>query len=314
MHEFELIDWIRERIGTERSGAAGVGDDAVLLREEDGRVWCVDTMVQDVHFRTSWSTWRDVGWKLLARNVSDMQAMGAHPTVFLLTLAIAETGHAKEIVEGIAEGIAAMCPAVRCVGGDTTRVNGPAMMTLSLMGRAVADSAQGEGLWLRSSARVGQGVWVNGELGLAAAGLSLLQSGRAPHAIPEVLLQAHRRPFPRPVSQWARAHAGVGACIDVSDGFVPDALHVCRASGVRMHLDVPLPGESVLQPWAQTLGVSVLDWQLAGGDDYVKLLTCDACPGPEWTRVGSVLRGDPGLTVPGAGGSPASLPVGFRHF
>lgn len=314
MHEFELIDWIRSRIGAQREGAEGIGDDAVLVRPDDGRVWCVDTMVQDVHFRTSWSSWQDVGWKLLARNVSDIQAMGGCPTVFLLTLATAETRHAQEIVEGIAEGIAAMCPGVSCVGGDTTRVTGSAMMTLSLMGRAVVDSVGSDRLWLRSSARVGQGVWVNGELGLAAAALALLESGRAPAEIPDDFMRAHRRPFPRAVPEWARAHANIGACIDVSDGFVADALHICRASGVRMQLRLPLPGDAILQPWAQMLGVSALDWQLAGGDDYVKVVTADACPGPEWSRVGEVLQGDLGLTLLGADGSPMSLPVGFRHF
>jgi thiamine-monophosphate kinase len=307
MDEFALIDWIHAQLGGDRRGIDGIGDDAALLRPTDGRLICVDTMLEGVHFRTDWTSWADAGFKLYARNLSDIQAMGGTPTVFLLTLAVPSPAVAQAIVQGVAQAIAALSPGVLCIGGDSTRSRGASMMTLTLLGELQPPVLS------RADARSGQGVWCNGPLGWASAAVALLESGAPVSSVPDALLQAHARPRPVAISAAERETGGITACIDVSDGLDADAAHLARASGVRLVLDGPFPGCEALAVAAERLGTAPEVWQRTGGDDYVKLVTADRCPGPGWTCVGRVVP-EVGLTLPQQGGTPKGASGGYRHF
>ena len=46
-----------------------------------------DALVEGVHFRLDWTSWRDLGWKAAAVNLSDLAASGAEPEALVVTLA-----------------------------------------------------------------------------------------------------------------------------------------------------------------------------------------------------------------------------------
>src|SRR5438093_4049962 len=100
----------------ERRGLArNIGDDAAQLG--DGFVITQDALVEGVHFRLDWITWRDLGFRAAAVNLSDLAASGAEPEALIVTLgAPDDTGVADvlELYEGIAEA------GVQVRGGDPT--------------------------------------------------------------------------------------------------------------------------------------------------------------------------------------------------
>jgi thiamine-monophosphate kinase len=168
----------------------------------------------------------------------------------------------------------------------------------------------------RAGARPGDVVVVAGRLGYAAAGLALLEAGRAG----DDLAAAHRRPLVAYAAAWRLAEAGATAMVDVSDGLVADLGHVAVASGVGIELatdDLPLPAELVEAGLA--LGADPLGWVAGGGDDHAFAATMpgDAAlravtlladlPDPvPFAQVGRVVAGA-GVTFvdtapPGAGG------------
>lgn len=303
--ELEAIALLGDRLG-DRSGVAGIGDDGALLDATDGRVIACDTMVEGVHWRPEWSTSFDVGWKLVASNVSDIYAMGAAPTACVLAMTMGPTGFdVGGFVDGFTAARDRMAPGLALVGGDTTR--GPAsVLSLTVVGRAAGPAVT------RAGARPGQTLWCDGPLGHAAAGLALLGRGE-PDAEPS-LVAAHRRPtFDVPdVSRWAGADAT--AAIDVSDGLGLDAWRLARASGVGLELRAPLPGRDGLKAVAARLGVDPMDWQLAGGDDYVRIVAAARRPGPGFADIGAVLDGPPALTLVCPDGTSRTLdPTGYRH-
>src|SRR5919204_15355 len=60
----------------ERRGLArGIANDAAQLG--DGVVVTQDVLVEGVHFRREWISWRDLGWRAAAVNLSDLAASGA---------------------------------------------------------------------------------------------------------------------------------------------------------------------------------------------------------------------------------------------
>jgi thiamine-monophosphate kinase len=206
----------------ERRGLAhGIGDDAAVFHE--GIVVTQDTLVEGVHFRLDWTSWRDLGYKAAAINLSDLAAMGASPAGLLVALNLpsrTDTGDVLDLYQGLNE------PGVAVIGGDTN-----AAEAVSISVTAVGESERVPG---RGGARPGDALVVTGPLGGSAAGLYALEHGFegfddlvGMHLRPPYRLDAARVLAPR-------AHA----LIDLSDGIASDAARVAERSGCRLVIDV----------------------------------------------------------------------------
>jgi thiamine-monophosphate kinase len=188
----------------------------------DGVVVTQDALVEGVHFRFDWISWRDLGWRAAAVNLSDLAASGAHPEGLVVTLAAPPATRLEDVLE-LYEGIAET--SVPVVGGDTTEA---AVVVLSVT--AVGRSARVPG---RAGARPGDQLVVTGPLGRAGAAFR-----RRTYERPPLRLQEGR-------ALARRAHA----MIDLSDGLAVDGRHLAERSGCRVVIDldrVPLaPGATV---------------------------------------------------------------------
>ncbi len=245
------------------SAVLGPGDDCALLAPSPGRQLAVttDMLVAGTHFLPDTDP-RNLGWKALAVNLSDLAAMGARPRWALLAGSL--PGADEAWIAAFAEGFFACAGAygVDVVGGDTTR--GP----LNLCVTALGEVAPGDAL-RRDGARPGDDIWVSGRPGLAALGLAQLQ-GKVVLAEPWRRLCLAALEQPRPRVALGLALVGVAsAAIDVSDGLLADLGHIADRSGLAaaVHL-VQLP-HLPKGPTPESLPRALaLDCQLAGGDDY----------------------------------------------
>lgn len=267
--EFDLIDLIRARCASSRADVRlGIGDDAAILAPPAGHELIVstDTLVAGVHFPETTSA-RDLGWKALAVNLSDLAAMGATPAWVLLalTLPTSDRGFVADFADGFAE-LAAQ-HGVALVGGDTT--SGPLNIGVTVFGFAQPGHAL-----RRSGAAVGDLVFVTGSLGDAAAGLRCLDRRdaqaqalfNAPPDTREALIARLNRPTPR-IAAGMALREFASACIDVSDGLLADLGHIAASSDVGIELDAAaLPASSALLALFER--DERLALQAAGGDDY----------------------------------------------
>jgi thiamine-monophosphate kinase len=182
----------------------------------DGLVVTQDALLEGVHFRLDWLTWRDLGWRAAAVNLSDLAASGATPEALVVTLGLPSESVLSDVVE-LYEGLAETGVPVR--GGDTTRSE---RVVLSVTALGHSERVPG-----RAGARPGDRLVVTGPLGAAGAAFR-----RKTYVRPPLRLDEGR--------ELARvAHA----MLDVSDGLAVDAGHLAIRSGVRcvLQLDrVPL--------------------------------------------------------------------------
>ena len=235
----------------ERAGLVhGIQHDAAVV---DGLVVTQDALVEGVHFRFDLISWRDLGYRAAAVNLSDLAASGADPLALIVSLGLPpETAVADAVAlyEGLNE------PGVPVRGGDTTRAQG-VYLSVTALGR----SARVPG---RDGARPGDLVVVSGPLGASGAAF---REGRLV------------RP-PLRLEEGRRLAAVASALLDVSDGLASDAGHIAERSGCRIAIElerVPLaPGATV-----EDLGF---------GEDY-ELLATTADP-LGFTVIGRVEEGE----------------------
>ena len=137
------------------------GDDAACV--PGNAVVTVDAMVEGVHWDDKLSA-ADVGWKLVAVNASDINAMGALPQWAVLTLSVPQPAD-RIWVESFAHGLGQALEewSIQLVGGDTTRSETNRMVSLTMTG--TTEHPVG-----RTGAQPGDDIWVSGSLGGAAAG------------------------------------------------------------------------------------------------------------------------------------------------
>jgi thiamine-monophosphate kinase len=228
-----------------RGLAEGIGDDVAVLA--GGLVVTQDALAEGVHFRFEWTSWRDLGYKAAAVNLSDLAAAGAEPEGLIVSLAVppeTDTDGVFALYEGMRE------TGVPVRGGDTTRSD-----RVYLSVTAVGRSARIPG---RDGARPGDVLVVTGPLGGSAAGLAALERGL--DGFPE-LVRAHNRPVFR--LDAGRVLAPVAhALIDLSDGIASDALRIAERSGCALEIELErLP----LAPRIEEVGPEPF-WAM--GEDY----------------------------------------------
>ena len=261
MTEFELIRTFFARQPVSRADvAAGIGDDAALLRPSAGQLLAVtsDLLVSGVHFLPDVEP-HSLGHKALAVNLSDLAAMGAEPAWFLLNLVLPEAD--AQWLERFCGGMFDLARAynVQLVGGDTSR--GPLAIGIEAHGFVPEAAAL-----RRSGAKVGDRIYVTGSLGDAAVALRhRLGKQRLSEDDFAAVVERLDRPTPR-VREGLSLRGLAHGAIDISDGLVADLGHILEQSrvGARIFLD-KIPLSPVCRAHIKKFG-----WEaaLAMGDDY----------------------------------------------
>ena len=218
----------------ERRGLAqGIEHDAA---EVAGIVVTQDALVEGVHFRFDLLSWRDLGFRAAAVNLSDLAASGAEPLALVVSLGLPPDAAVEDVLElyaGLNE------PGVPVRGGDTTRAE-TVLLSVTALGRS-------ERVPGRAGARPGDLVVVSGPLGGAGAAF---RDGRLV------------RP-PLRLEEGRRLGAVASAMLDLSDGLAPDAGRITERSGCRLAIEldrVPLAEGAALD-------------DLGFGEDYELLAT-----------------------------------------
>lgn len=285
------------------------GDDAAVLETGPRTIATTDTVVLGRDWVDEWSSGADIGHKVVVQNLADVAAMGGTPTGVLVTL-VADPTTSIDWVLDHARGVAEACRAagVGVLGGDLSSAPaGVVMVSVTALG-----TLEGEPV-LRSGARPGDVLAVNGTLGLAAAGLLLLRAG-TPSRHPDAV--AHQRRPSTPLRAGVEAAlAGASAMLDISDGLVRDGGRIARASGVVIDVD-PAALADDLDALTPAVGRDAArDCVLAGGEEHSLLATFPPGRMPRgWRALGEV-------RATGAGESPRMLVggqtvhhTGWDHF
>src|SRR5258708_6413225 len=176
--ERDVIAGIRARVpAAPPCLLVGIGDDAAVVKPERGalEILTTDELVEGVHFDRRFSTPRDIGWKALAVNLSDVAAMGGTPRLALLSLAL-PAGSVVEEIHALVDGFLDLAAEARVTlaGGNITRSPGPLMIDVTVSGFARARH-----VLTRSGGRAGEDLYVTGTIGAAAAGLGWSKASKA---------------------------------------------------------------------------------------------------------------------------------------
>ncbi len=252
----------------------GIGDDAALFVAKRGyqTILTCDWFLEGSHFLRDKHPADAVGWKCLARAISDVAAMGGEPRCFLLSLALPPS-HTERWLDEFLLGLRRAARKFKCplVGGDTTR-HREILINVTVIGEVRAGRAV-----LRSGARPGDIVFVSGRLGEAESGLRLLRRKGQPDkraAKKNPTLKKHLYPEPRiALGRYLSNRRIATAMMDLSDGLSSDLPRLCAASGVGARIAAAkLPAVDVTERRGAK-SIDPLDLALNGGDDYELLFT-----------------------------------------
>jgi thiamine-monophosphate kinase len=277
LSEDELVAAIARVVSAPSMGVrVGIGDDAAIASVRMGELaLTADILVEGVHFERAIIAPRDLGYKAIAVNLSDVAAVAASPRYALVSLAIPVDVDAAWVIE-LYGGMTEACAehAVSIVGGDLS--SGPqVVLSVAIAGEAPAGRAI-----LRSGASPEERIAVTGSLGGSAGGLLLARSRK--EMLSEALtagwgrelLRAHERPQARVAEGQTLAQAGATAMMDLSDGLARDLPRLCRASGVGATISSrSVPVASAVRRLAERFDVDALELALSGGEDYELLVT-----------------------------------------
>lgn len=242
--EIGLIRRISAKVRTDGSVVRGIGDDTAVIKWTNDKymLFTCDMLVEDVHFRRALARPFQIGWKALARNISDIAAMGGVPKYALVSVGL-DPDLPVSFADGIFRGMNELAGKfkINLVGGDTVRSK-KIVIDISLIGEVEKGC-----LALRSGAKCGDAIFVTGFLGGSIKGRHLDFMPRIKEA--RTLVKNFK----------------VNSMIDISDGLLLDLSRVLDASyaGALIYED--------LIPVSRC--ASSFDDAVTGGEDFELLFT-----------------------------------------
>ena len=309
MNEFDLIARLTKALPTNATVVTGVGDDCAVLDlgvPDKLILFKTDAVVEGIHFTREIPP-EKIGRKALARGLSDIAAMAGTPTAALVTLALPKNFDV-EFVGKSYDGLNALAEksGVAIVGGETTTNPERLLISIALLGTV----PRGKQI-LRSGAKVGDAIFVTGELGGSLAGRHLDFEPRLDEA------------------RWLAEHFPVHVLMDLSDGLGGDLRHILTASKVGAEIlksAVPVSRAAKLAARASSSAKPPFVAALTDGEDFELLFTVasknavkllDAWkkkfPQLNLSCIGKIVAGD-GILIRDKSGSHRFNAHGYVHF
>ncbi|PXW86394.1 thiamine-phosphate kinase [Streptohalobacillus salinus] len=233
MDEFKFIDSIKQSYYRQSSVIKGIGDDCAVIREGyHDIITAVDTMVDEVHFSRETMSTYDIGYRVLAANISDIAAMGAWPTSYMISIVIPDE-YTDEELQSIYQGMDDLARGydMDLIGGDT--VTGK-QLVISVTIHGIVPKGKAR---YRSAMEAGDILFVTGTLGDSSAGLDLLLGRIEASDGVDYLTARHRQPTPRVHFSHQLTHLDRLALNDVSDGISSEAHELAQASNKTVYID-----------------------------------------------------------------------------
>jgi thiamine-monophosphate kinase len=284
MNEFEFIEKLKNKSSlfakSPSSSRIGIGDDCAVLPKDSKTdlVITTDLLVEDIDFRLSWSKSEFIGHKALAVSLSDVAAMGAKPVWAMVSIGVPVSIWESKFVEKFYDGWFRLAEKfqVELVGGDISKT--PDKVVIDSI---VAGEVKKNKVVLRSSAKVGDLIFVTGNLGGAGAGLELLENTLSYESADKIwqknLLSKQLQPFPKISEGLFLSEKNLAtAMIDLSDGLSSDLAHLCCASrvGAKIYAD-KIPFHKNLHSIAKSFDEKI-NLALNGGEDFELLFTVNS--------------------------------------
>jgi thiamine-monophosphate kinase len=305
----------------------GIGDDAAIFRPSPGHelIFTTDMLVEGRHFDFQWITPWQLGAKTMAVNISDCAAMGAKPTVAVVSLGAPQDYPLKDL-EAFYDGMKSWGEqfGAQIVGGDTV-ASEKFIVNVALIGEVETGRAL-----KRGGAKAGEALLVTGTIGDSAAGLMALQDPNLKaHEAASLPIKKHLTPTPRfTVGRYLSVKKLGSSAIDLSDGLSSEIRHLCEESGVGAEIhEEALPLSASLLQFCQANQLDPLELALNGGEDYELLFTVPltrisealqklpAETGVPVKSIGRMLPRAKGITLITRKGERVPLPAkGYDHF
>jgi len=255
------------------SAIVGIGDDCAVIpwKEDTSLLVTTDMLIEDIHFLRKKIPPRDLGYKSLAVNLSDIAAMGGKPTSAYISIGIPRDVDVElldEFYAGLRE--LANSTSVHLLGGDTTKSPNHLVVNIAVIGEMNTSLVK-----YRSSAKIGDTICVTGYLGDSGSGLKILLEDKHLNEDAVYLINEHHRPRPHlREGAWLAQHEGVHAMMDVSDGIDSDLHRIMERSicGADVRFE-SLPISPQLQRVAAQYGWNAIEIAATGGEDYCLLVT-----------------------------------------
>jgi thiamine-monophosphate kinase len=309
MNEFDLIARLTKTLPTNTGVLTGAGDDCAVLDlgiPDKLILFKTDAVVEGVHF-TKETPPEKIGRKALARGLSDIAAMAGTPAAALMTIGLPKN-YAPEFVGKIYDGWNALAEqfGVAIVGGETTTNPECIFISIALLGTV----ARGKQI-LRSGAKIGDAIFVTGELGGSLTEKHLAFEPRLAEA------------------RWLAEHFSIHAMIDLSDGLAGDLPHILKASGIGAEIlksSIPISRAARLAARKSFSAKPAFSAALTDGEDFELLFTVagrdavkllDAWRGKfpqlKLSCIGKIVAGD-GILIRDKNGSHKLNAHGYVHF
>lgn len=223
MREYNLINIIKNSVNNEF-----IGDDCAYLKDFD-LVVTQDSLIENIHFKRSWYTPYQLGYKSVIVNISDILASGAEPKYITVSLSVPSKID-EEYIKAFYEGIKSGLSGAQIIGGDITGSKNDIMISITAIG-----STLNRNISSRKNAKIGYKIITKGLHGDSAAGLKeLLNNGNN-----KKLINAHISPkleykFSNDISTSVNADY---AMMDTSDGIADALFKIAEASKVKISVD-----------------------------------------------------------------------------